>query len=160
MDDWQDEWMKTLETVANDIGQFFQDVGKGMEETVDALIELTDEMAEEVERAVSPGLNQLDRQIDEWIDPILFALSGLGSSIDQAVEPMAHTVEPMLNQHPVCVGCRHYHGQSYNGVMFVCAMHPYGMMDDADTCPDKEAITWSLPAARFFDELDDRNSSN
>ncbi|WP_416666244.1 hypothetical protein [Egbenema bharatensis] len=157
MDDWQDEWMKTLETVANDVGQFFQDIGQGVGETVDALIELTDEMAEEMERAVSPGFERIDRHMDEWIDPILYALAGLGSSIDHAIEPVTHTVEPMLNQHPVCVGCRHYHGQSYNGVMLVCAMHPYGIVDESETCPDKEPIVWSLPSRDFFDHPDDFN---
>jgi hypothetical protein len=157
MDEWQDEWTKTLERVADGIEQFFQEIGKGVGETVDAFIEFTDELADEVERAVSPGLNQIDRHIDEWIDPILYAFAGLESSIDQAVEPVTHTVEPMLNQHPVCVGCRHYHGQAYNGVMFVCAMHPYGIVDGSETCPDKESITWSLPSVDFFDSSDDSN---
>jgi hypothetical protein len=157
MDDWQDEWMKTLESVANDVGQFFQDMSKGVGETIDALMELTEDVTEEMGQAISPGLSQIDRQMDEWIEPILYALAGLGSSIDQAVEPVTHTVEPMFNQHPVCVGCRHYHGQSYNGVMLVCAMHPYGIVDGSETCPDKEPIAWLLPPTDFFDVPDDFN---
>lgn len=33
-----------------------------------------------------------------------------------------------------CVGCRHYHGQSYGGTLLVCAMHPDG--PESDQCPD------------------------
>jgi hypothetical protein len=35
-----------------------------------------------------------------------------------------------------CQGCKHYHGATYNGVRFVCAMHPYGA--DGDECGDRE----------------------
>lgn len=39
---------------------------------------------------------------------------------------------------PSCVGCRHYHGQAYNGVMFVCGMYPYGW-EGEEKCPDRES---------------------
>lgn len=35
-----------------------------------------------------------------------------------------------------CGGCRHWHGQVYNGVPLICAMHPYG--PDAEACSDWE----------------------
>jgi hypothetical protein len=35
-----------------------------------------------------------------------------------------------------CQGCKHYHGAVYNGVPFVCAMHPYGA--DGDECGDRQ----------------------
>lgn len=145
MDDWQQEWAKSLETLANNIGQFFEEVGKEIGAAADALIELTEEMAEHFEETIAPGLDQFDQQMTEWIDPIVLALLGLEESIDQAVEPVTHTVEPWLNQHPICMGCRNYHGQVYNGNMLVCAMHPYGIPEDVDTCPDKEPIAWALP---------------
>lgn len=140
-----EDWTEALETLSNGIEQFFEDLGKGMGEAVDALIEFADDMAEELERTISPGLDQFDQQMAEWIEPVLLALTGLEASIDRAVEPVSHTVEPLLNQHPICVGCRHYHGHSYNGVMLVCAMHPYGIVDGSDSCADKESISWQLP---------------
>lgn len=155
MDDWLHDWMKAVETVSSSIGQFLDDVGKEINDAVDVFIELTDEMTDEMERAITPSLDQLDRQIDEWIEPILLAFDSMGSTIDRAVEPVSHTVEPLLNQHPICVGCRHYHGQTYNGNMLVCAMHPYGIVDGSETCPDKEPITWSLPSANRTDSSDD-----
>ncbi|NJR62595.1 MAG: hypothetical protein HC769_29625 [Cyanobacteria bacterium CRU_2_1] len=145
MEDWQDDWIKTIESVADGVEQFLEDIGKGMGDAVDALIEFTEEMTEGVERAVSPGFDQIDNHISDWLEPFLFVLTGLEETIDQAVEPVTHTVEPLLNQHPVCVGCRHYHGQAYNGTMFVCAMHPYGVAQDVDHCPDKELTSWTLP---------------
>lgn len=145
-----EDWMNVFETVSNGIEQFFQDVSKDMSEAIDALLELTDELAEELDRTISPKLDQIDDQIVQWIEPMVLALTGLESTIDQAVEPVTHTVEPLLNQHPVCVGCRHYHGHSYNGVMLVCAMHPYGIVDGSDVCPDKEAATWRLPSQSQF----------
>lgn len=142
-----EDWTEALETIANNIEQFLDDLGKGMGEAVNGWVEFADDMAEELERAITPGLDQFDQQMTGWIEPVLLALTGLEASIDRAVEPVSHTVEPLLNQHPICVGCRHYHGHAYNGVMLVCAMHPYGIVDGSDSCPDKEASTWRLPAA-------------
>lgn len=39
-------------------------------------------------------------------------------------------------RYPTCSGCKHFHGTEYNGVMFVCGMHPYGVSEDK--CPDWE----------------------
>lgn len=147
MDDWQQDWMRSVETFANSVGQFFQDVGKDVSDAADALIELTEEMAENLEQFISPNLDRVDNQFDEWLDPILQTILGIENTIDQAVEPVTHTVEPWLNQHPICVGCRNYHGQTYNGTMLICAMHPYGVAEDWDSCPDKEPIVWSLPSS-------------
>ncbi len=155
MDDWLQDWMKAVETVSNGIGQFLEDVGKEVNDAVDAFIELTDEMTDEMERAITPGLDHLDRQMDEWVEPILLAFDRWGATIDRAVEPVSHTVEPLLNQHPICMGCRHYHGQTYNGTMLVCAMHPYGIADGSETCPDKEPVAWSLPSTNRTDSSDD-----
>jgi len=146
-----EDWIKALEPLTDGVEQFFEEFGKGMSEAMDALLEFADDLAEEVDRNITPGLEQFDHQIAEWMEPVLLALTGLESTIDQAVEPVSHTVEPLLNQHSICVGCRHYHGHAYNGVMLVCAMHPYGIVDGSDTCPDKEPTTWML-SSRSSDE--------
>lgn len=146
MDDWQQDWMKTLDTLTKGVEQFFQDVSKEISEAADAWLDFTEEIAEELDRTLSPGFDQLDHQINEWVEPLLEAILGFESAVDRAVEPVTHTVEPILNQHPVCVGCRNYHGQMYNGVMLVCGMHPYGVPEGADYCADKEATTWTLPS--------------
>ncbi|HEY9625220.1 MAG TPA: hypothetical protein V6C78_33160 [Crinalium sp.] len=154
MDGWQQDWVKMLETLANDMDRFFQDVAKEMSDATDAFMEFSEDIAEHLHEAIAPELDKFDEQIDEWVEPILQAIAGIESAFTQASQPVSQTVEPILNHHPVCTGCRHYHGQSYNGVMFICAMHPYGMEDGIDSCPDKEAITW-LPHSTGFESDDD-----
>ncbi|MBF2074491.1 MAG: hypothetical protein IGS50_12130 [Synechococcales cyanobacterium C42_A2020_086] len=156
MDSWHQDWIKALESFAAEVGQFVEEVGREMTEAANALLqfseEVAEEMADEVETALgqidetlTPKLDQLDQQMSEWMDPVLQAVFGFEAAIDRAVEPVTHTIEPWLNQHPVCVGCRHYHGQVYNGNLLVCAMHPYGVGEDCDSCPDKELVSWSFP---------------
>lgn len=156
MDEWQQDWMKALETISTGIEQFFDNVGKEMSEAVEAFVEFADELADGLEETIAPGLEQVDEHIAEWMEPILWMVGGLESTIDQAVEPVTHTVEPLLNQYPICMGCRHYHGHSYNGVMLVCAMHPYGIVDGSESCPDKEAVSWRFPTIGISEETDDR----
>jgi hypothetical protein len=155
MEDWHQDWSKTFETIASDIGQLFEAVGRDLErdiaEAANALFSFSEEVASDVEVALyqidqvlAPKLDQLDQQLEQWVDPVLQAVWGIESTIDRAVEPVTHTVEPWLNQHPVCMGCRNYHGQQYGDHFLVCAMHPYGVTEGADSCSDKEPITWSF----------------
>lgn len=125
-----------LETVADEVEQFLLEVVKGVTETVDALADFSEEVAEQWQNATADEFNH---QTDAWLDSVLEAVLGLEAVMGEVAEPMLHTVEPILNQHPACVGCHHYHGQSYGGVPLVCAMHPYGW--DAENCPDWES-TW------------------
>ncbi len=162
MDGWQQDWIKALEAVTEGIDQFFQEIGKGVDETADALLEFTEEVAEEIERTfapfeetVAPNIDRLDEQLTEWLDPLLQMLLGFEATLDRAAEPIMHTVEPLINQHPACVGCRHYHGQVYSGTMLVCAMHPYGIVDGSEQCPDKEIYSWSFPPVNRSNDSDD-----
>lgn len=164
MDGWQQDLIKTLEAVTEGFDQFFQEVGKEVNKAADALLELTEDVADEIERVfepfdetVSPTLSQLDEQIADWFEPVWQAILGFEATLDQAAEPITHTVEPLMNQHSVCVGCRHYHGQMYSGNMLVCAMHPYGIVDGSDQCPDKELISWSLPSINLSDRHNDND---
>jgi hypothetical protein len=148
MEDWQQDWAKTVEAAANGLETFFKSVGKDVGDLTVALMELTDEMMAEVEQSISPAidqiapaLDQLDHHVTEWLTPFLELESALFldqiSDLEHYTDFNSPTVEPLINQHPVCVGCRHYHGQVYNGTPFICAMHPYGV-EGADTCGDKE----------------------
>lgn len=164
MDNWQQDWFKAFETIANDVGQVFEDIGREIADATDALFNFSEEVADEVEitlvqidEIVAPKLDQLDEQMAQWLDPVLQAMLGVQTTIDRAVEPVTHTVEPWLNQHPVCVGCRNYHGQQYGENLLVCAMHPYGVMEGADSCPDKEAVSWVFPSS-YQDSYQDDDS--
>jgi hypothetical protein len=160
MDGWQQDWMKALEAVTDGIDQLFQEIGKGVDEAADALLEFTEEVAEELERTFAPfeetpTIDRLDNQLTEWFDPLLQMMLGFEATLDRAAEPITHTVEPLINQHPVCIGCQHYHGQVYSGTMLVCAMHPYGIVDGSEQCSDKEMYSWSFPPVNRSDADDD-----
>ncbi|MBF2048938.1 MAG: hypothetical protein EDM05_67825 [Leptolyngbya sp. IPPAS B-1204] len=153
MENWQQDWFKAFETIAAEVGQLFEAVGRDLAEATDALLDLSEEVADDVEdtlnqidEVLAPKLEQLDEQIGQWLDPVVQAIWGIEATIDRAVEPVTHTVEPWLNQHPACIGCRNYHGQQYGGNFLVCAMHPYGVEEGVE-CPDKELINWSFPAS-------------
>ena len=161
MDNWQQDWFKAIEEIAAEMTQVFDDIGRNISQAADALVNFSEEMANEigdalvqVDEMIVPKLDQFDEQMAEWVDPVLQAVFGIEAAFDRAVEPVTHTVEPWLNQHPLCMGCRHYHGQEYGGNLLVCAMHPYGVIDGSDSCPDKEAISWSFSNVNYHSNDD------
>ncbi|MDX2230377.1 MAG: hypothetical protein NW220_12115 [Leptolyngbyaceae cyanobacterium bins.349] len=131
-----------MQTLVEGIEQFVAEVTKDVEEAIDAWVENSGFWMEEVETFIPL---ELEQRITEVLDPILEAYLGFEVSVEETVQPMVNTVEPLLNDHPVCMGCRHYHGQSYNGTMLVCGMHPYGW--EGDKCPDWESFWQEPPTA-------------
>jgi hypothetical protein len=143
MEDWQQEWFKVWETAMSEVEQFCQGIVQEVDATLDVMLDASDETVDRFYDAIAPSLAELDQQLEEWMEPVFLAAYRVESAIQEAAEPLTRTVEPWLNDHPVCVGCRHYHGQSYGGHMLVCAMHPYGVPEGETTCPDKELLSWS-----------------
>jgi hypothetical protein len=134
--DWSNDLFEALETAAIEIEQFFTDVAKGLDEALDACLEVSEAAIDQL----SDGfLSEFEHQVSGWVDPILEAYLGFEVAVGDATQPIAHTVDPMMNDHPACVGCRHYHGQMYGENMLVCGMHPYGW--DSEKCPDWQS-TW------------------
>lgn len=159
MENWQQDWFKAFEILADEMGQVFEDLGRELAEATEAFLNLSEDIAGEMagdvesrlvqlDQSLAPKLDQLDEQMTEWLDPVFQALSGVQTEFDRAVEPVTHTVEPWLNQHPVCIGCRNYHGQEYGGQLLICAMHPYGVPEDVESCSDKESFTWPFAKNR------------
>jgi hypothetical protein len=136
MNDWQQDLFKALEDFADDVEQFVTDIAKEVAEATESWIQASEEIAEQFQTVF---IFEVDRYINEWVDPIVDAYFGFENAVGEAAQPMLHTVEPIINDHPACVGCRHYHGQSYGGHMLVCGMHPYGW--EEEKCPDWQA-TW------------------
>lgn len=132
MDAWQKDFWQLIEAVA------------------DGAEQMLDEMTEAVEEIVI----EIDQAMTDAIEPIIEAYFGLEVAVGEVAQPIIQTVNPILEEHPACVGCRHFHGQAYGGQLLVCAMHPYGVVDDAD-CPDKESIwehTAYNPSAGNWDD--------
>ena len=128
MEKWQKDFFDILETVADEVEQFFL----GVTETVDALFELSEGITEQLQVTIA---TEIEQYLNELTEPFLEASSELEDMIGMD-QPYMYVVEPTLQEHPACIGCRHYHGQAYNGNLLVCGMHPYGWEDE--NCPDWE----------------------
>jgi len=129
MEDWQKNLTDMLETVTEEVEKFFSDVT----DAVDAIALLSEEVAHQVNNAIT---TEIELFLNDIIQPILDACAEFEPSSFESEWPLTDTVEPSPQQHPACVGCRHYHGQVYGGNLLVCGMHPYGW--EAENCPDWE----------------------
>lgn len=147
-----DDWSRVFDAALVEVEKFCDDAAKGMMEAVDSFVEFSDGVAEQLQESISPALDQFDQEMGEWFEPFLQAIAGFESAVMDVTQPVSQTVEPLINQHPVCVGCRFYHGQTYGDTMLVCAMHPYGVGEGQDLCPDKEAVSWGFPISNETDE--------
>jgi hypothetical protein len=146
MENWQQDWARAVEAAAGSLEKFFQDASK------------------EVEQVIAPAIDQIETQVSEWLDPFLELGADLGTEVEafllelQWMDGVSEFVDPgesVRSQHPICKGCRHFHGEVYNGTPFICAMHPYGIVDGADSCADKEAFSWRLPSSSGHSSDDD-----
>lgn len=130
-----DGMFEAFEAFANEVERFFTDVAKDFNEMMDAIVEVSEELVDQMNDATV----EFEQQMTDFIDPILEAYLGFEVTLEERTRPLMHTVDPVLNNHPACVGCRNYHGQMYGGNVLVCGMHPYGW--EGEKCPDWES-TW------------------
>jgi hypothetical protein len=138
MEEWSKDFFKLLETMAGEVGQFFEDFTQEMEEAIDAFTQLSEEIVEEMQSAIS---TEVEQGFDEFVEPFLVIFLELEDFNEDGLGLSDQPEEPLLNQHPACVGCHHYHGHVYGGTPLICGMHPYGW--DGDTCPDWESTEMS-----------------
>ena len=133
MEDWFSQLEKALIQAADDTEQF-------LNTTVDQMLEASDAIVDSLETQVGKALDTLD----QVVEPLATSLtSSIETWVEDVTAPVNQVVEPWLQDHPRCIGCRHYHGQFYGGDMLICAMHPYGPEDDMEKCPDWESTWWS-----------------
>jgi hypothetical protein len=131
MGSWQQEIETMVQTFFTDVERFLAEVTHEIDETVEAFLDVSEELVNHIQTTLE---TEVEPRITEFFDPLLEAYLGFEVSVERAAQPVANVVEPILNEHTACVGCRHYHGQEYNGVMFVCGMYPYGC--ESEKCPD------------------------
>jgi hypothetical protein len=141
MNDWQKDLTEMLETFANQVEEFFLDVAQDMTEAMSEFVEFSEEVSVQLNTTF---VDEVEEYITHLVSPILEAYFGVGGTIDDVTQPITQTVEPILKQHPVCTGCRHFHGQYYGESFLVCGMHPYGVAEGVETCADKEGVNWGL----------------
>lgn len=168
MDDWSKQLWQAVgsamedlsQHIAHDTERWLHDLGDRLEEASEAVLQTTDQWAEQVQATLDPQIDRLvedvnrtleplteslsDRleavaaQLDQVMDPVVGNLAGLDQWLEEISTPLTSTVEPLLQNYPACVGCRHFYGQAHGGNTLVCAMHPFGPEDK--TCSDWEAI--------------------
>ena len=129
MEKWQKDISEMLETVTNEVEQFLS----GVTEMVDAFFELTEEITDQVQNTI---VIEIDQYLNDLAEPLFEVYWELEEIVGDVEQPFPHIVEPTLEEHPACIGCRNYHGMVYGGNLLVCGMHPYGWEDE--NCPDWE----------------------
>ena len=141
MDDWQKECWQQVEKTTVSIERFFQDITEAVENFTEEVTEAFEELGEHLQNTV---VIEVDTFVDDFIDLVSETSVDFESSFWEDIDSLVNddfvdiTLEtPGEDNHAACVGCRHYHGQAYNGQILVCGMHPYGVEDSY--CPDWEA---------------------
>jgi hypothetical protein len=128
MENWQKDFWEMVQTVSDEVERFFL----GMSEMVDAFVEVTEEVTEQLQNTIAVEMDQYFQELTEPFVEMYWELEDIvGDDLDPA---FPYPVEPSAEKNPACIGCRHYHGQAYGGNLLVCGMHPYGW--DGDNCPD------------------------
>ena len=75
-----------------------------------------------------------DRQASQHTQVLTIRIS-IPDTDQTETDTIEDEIEEDTDQEPACAGCKHFHGLEYNGIPFVCAMHPYGIEEN---CPDWE----------------------
>lgn len=138
-----DQARVNLETLAQQSEAWADQVERNLSEDLNHWLEEVDQSLEPLERAIAPEVEAFTNQMNAVIEPMVNQLTtALDEWFTQVSTPLSQTVDPIMQDHHACVGCRNYHGQAYGGNLLVCGMHPYG--PEQDQCPDWES-TWNSP---------------
>lgn len=125
------DFNRTLNEAQKSVTETFDWVGNLFYQGCKSLLQEFEEIAVEVEVST-----------DELLAPLYDWLDDLDDLIIDTSRPFVQTVAPAVQDHPACVGCAHYHGETYGENTLVCAMHPYGAEDR--TCLDWQSV-WESP---------------
>jgi len=136
MEQWQKDLIGMIETVADEVEQFFL----GMNDMVDTFFEFAEEITEEIQSTFVADVDAFatlqEEFFQELVEPILEVFWEL-EDITENIDPgFPYGVEATSEKNTACIGCSNYHGQVYGGNLLVCAMHPHGW--DDEHCPDWE----------------------
>ena len=135
MEDWQKDFLATIELVTLECESLFKNVSQLVETIVEEGKDALDDIANDLESIIFTEIELFfDSLPPEDFTREYFegGIEDLEEDIDLYLNPK---VEPTTEKHPACIGCAHYHGGVYGGNLLVCAMHPYGWEDD--NCPDR-----------------------
>lgn len=157
MDEWSYQFWQSLATIAKESDRWWQDFNTNLVHATEAFVQTTDEWADQVQQTLEPEVERLvddiqqlmepweatittqveeaSEHLEQVVDPMVTSLiAGLDQWIDEISGPINSAIDPIMQDQPACVGCRHYYGQAHGGHLLVCAMHPYG--SETERCPD------------------------
>lgn len=90
-----------------------------------------------------PALHKMMVYGSTWVGTGLFA-TGLAMSVARSAAQRSAREQiftddeiAFLKKINQCNSCKYFHGVNYNGVDFICAIHPHGV--DGGSCPDWES---------------------
>ncbi len=101
MENWSIEILTMLESMVKDVEQFLTDTVKDINEAVEGFVEASEEIVEQMQVAFEA---EIEPHINGLLDPILEAYLGFEIAVEETTQPVIHSVEPFLNDHPACVG--------------------------------------------------------
>lgn len=143
MDDWLRDVFRLVGAIGTEVERVLADVSQDVEQMADLFLQASEYWVDHLEKAMAADIDHLlttiDQSLVDLVEPIATLLNGLEEAANSTTEPIVQIVEPMMQNHPACIGCRHYHGQVYGDNLLVCAMHPYGW-DASAHCPDWESL--------------------
>ena len=140
MDDWQKEWWEQIEKTATEVEEFWGDVGEATESLVE---EVSDNVGSFFADFQVDFVGEFDSLIQDVVEILVDTKDEIDSALGEEWQDFTdedftsvtyHT--PSTSNNPACINCANYHGQSYNGNLLVCGMHPTGWEDN--DCPDWE----------------------
>jgi len=136
---FQQALQRELKTAAKESSDWLAAVSAQTSTAVDEWVESSLEVAEEIDAALAPTLAELNDRLDQAAESsFVFVEQQLMPWVEEVSAPMTRTVNPWLQNHTACIGCKHYHGTQYGNEMLVCSMHPYG--SDEENCRDWDSV--------------------
>ena len=139
LEEFNDRLAEASDTWLHTTDQWAEQVQEAIEPEVDRLVDELNRTIEPFEVSINSQVNQMVDQLDDVLEPLVVGLAGLDQWLEEVSAPLNSTVEPILQNHPACMGCRHFYGQTHGGNTLVCAMHPFGPAEE-QSCPDWESF--------------------
>lgn len=146
MDNWENNLIHWLNTAQKELDSFYTQMNQDWQKNTEEWEKIFNQLTQEVEETVTTELNELLTEVDSFVIEVvkLFVDEDYLNDVDDYSYFLDEDefnswlqdtkIKPNSEINPACLGCSNYHGQSYNGNLLVCGMHPYGW--DGETCPD------------------------
>jgi hypothetical protein len=138
-EEFSDNMARASESFLRTTDYWAEHVQSVIDPEIDRIVDEISRSVEPLEASVEAQLDEVADQLDQVLGPVLIEFTaGLDQWFEEVAAPLNQTVDPILQDHPTCVGCRNYYGQAHGGNMLVCAMHPFGPEDPQ--CADWESV--------------------